>query len=73
MNLLYEDKREIHLVNDNAAQVTYSVGRQGITKIEVYPEHGERDWIGWLAVWKGDFLWVRTSTTNKDIIYKQPC
>ena len=48
------------------------VGQMGITKIEVYQEHGERDYVPWLAVWKGEHLFMRTSAAGKDIIYKQP-
>jgi hypothetical protein len=49
--------------------VYVAVGRDGITKIEVYKEHGNGDFIPYLAVWKDGILFMRTPAIGKEIIY----
>ena len=70
--LMHEDlDREISYYHyDNLGDVVMVGGVEGITKIQMYAEHGERDWVGYLAVFKGDKLWYRTPALGKDIVYK---
>jgi len=67
--LMYDDEREIAYYNNDLAQQTVSVGKDGVTKIEVYAEHGNGDFIPYLAVWRGDVLFMRTPAIGKDIVY----
>jgi hypothetical protein len=67
--LMFDDEREISHFNNDQAQQTIAVGKEGVTKIEVYKEHGNGDFIPHIAVWKGDFLFMRTSALDKEIIY----
>ena len=70
MVLMFDDEREIILYNNDIAQETISVGRNGVTKIEVYKERGNGDFIPYLAVWKGEVLFMRTAAIGKEILYK---
>ena len=38
--LMHDDEREIKYYNNDLAQETIAVGKDGVTKIEVYKEHG---------------------------------
>lgn len=67
--LMFDDKREIKYYNNDVAQTSVMVGKDGITKIKVYKEHGNGDFIPYLAVWKGDVLYMRTPAIGKEIIY----
>jgi hypothetical protein len=67
--LMYDDEREIKYYNNDIAQETVSVGKDGVTKIEVYKEHGNGDFIPYLAVWKGNVLFMRTAAIGKEIVY----
>ena len=68
---MYDDERKIIQYNDNIAQQSIVVGIDGITKIEVYKEHGSGDFIPYLAIWKGGYLYMRTPGTDKEIIYEK--
>lgn len=67
--LMFDDEREIKYYNNDIAQETVKVGKDGVTKIEVYKEHGNGDFIPYLAVWKGDVLFMRTAAIGKEIVY----
>jgi hypothetical protein len=69
---MMDDDREISGYSNDAAQQSIFVGQRGITKIEVYREHGERDYVPWLAIWKDGYLYMRTSAVGKEIVYKEP-
>ena len=69
--LMHEDlDREIAYYHYDSTDDIVGVGRLDITEIVMYAEHGERDWIGYLAVFKGDKLWYRTPALGKTIVYK---
>jgi hypothetical protein len=67
------DKREILAVHKAGDYQTedFQVGRHGVTKIESYQEHGEYDYLPFVAVYKGDFLAVRVPAMNLTIHYKE--
>ena len=69
--LMNDDEREIKLINNDVAQETIAVGKDGVTKIEVYREHGNGDFIPYLKVWKKDLLFMRTPAIGKEIIYME--
>ena len=66
---MYDDEREIRYYNNDVSQKTVAVGFEGVTKIEVYKEHGNGDFIPYLAVWTGDVLFMRTPAIGKEIVY----
>jgi hypothetical protein len=66
---MYEDEREIKLYNNDVAQETVCVGKDRVTKIEAYKEHGSMDFIPYLAVWRGTALFMRTPAIGKEIVY----
>lgn len=68
--LMYDDERVIKYYNNDISQETVSVGKDGVTKIEVYKEHGNGDFIPYLAIWKGDVLFMRTAAIGKEIVYE---
>ena len=70
MGLMFDDDREITQYNNDIAQETVMVGRNGITKIEVYKEHGNGDFIPYLAVFNSEGLFMRTPAIGKEILYK---
>jgi hypothetical protein len=39
----------------------YKVGRDGITRIEAYDEHGNGAFVPWFAVYKGDEMVMRVN------------
>jgi len=67
--LMFDDEREIKYYNNDIAQETVAVGKDGVTKIEVYKEHGNGAFIPYLAVWKGEVLFMRTASIGKEIVY----
>ena len=68
--LMFDDDREIKLISSETAQETIAVGEMGITKIEVYKEHGNGDFIPYFAIWKDDVIVMRTPAIGKDVYYK---
>jgi len=66
---MFDDEREIKYYNNDAAQVTVAVGKDGVTKIEVYKEQGPYEFIPYLKVWKGEVLFMRTPAIGKEIVY----
>ena len=68
--LMFDDEREISQINNDIAQTTIRVGEEGVTKIEAYKEHGNGDFIPYLAIWRGDVLFMRTPAIGKDVFYK---
>ena len=72
MTILSEDKREIKYISCDVAQFDIAtVGRDGVTKIVAYDEGGQCGCVPWLAVYKGDFLWMRLSAANVRVTYKE--
>jgi hypothetical protein len=56
--------------NSNAtATVPNFVSEQGVTKIVCYAEKGGLDFTPYLAVYKGDVLFMRTHAIGKEIVY----
>jgi hypothetical protein len=66
---MFEDTREIAFFNNDPAQETIAVGEQGVTKIVCYAEKGGLDFTPYLAVYKGDVLFMRTHAIGKEIVY----
>ncbi len=67
--LMFDDKREITYYLSDIAPERVCVGQNGVTKIEVYREHGNGDFIPYLAVWKGELIFMRTPAIGKEIHY----
>jgi hypothetical protein len=71
MKTLLEDKREIEcVVHDTACVTMWSVGKDGITKIECYAEYGECGMLPFLAIWKDDVIIERANALPFRIVYK---
>lgn len=68
--LMYDDKREIKYYNNDISQESIIVGRDGVTKIEVYNELYGEGIVPYLAVWVGDVIKMRTPAIGKEIVYK---
>jgi len=69
---LIDDKREIKLVVDDAAQCNmWVVGQEGVTKIECYPEPGQYSYIPFLAIYKGEHVAERGCALNFRLIYAE--
>lgn len=66
---MYDDKREIKYYNNDITQETVAVGKNGVTKIEVYNEPYVDGVVPYLAVWEGSFLIMRTPAIGKEIVY----
>jgi len=66
---MFDDKRRIRSYYDPLTKGLVNVGRMGVTKIEVYKENGNGAEIPYLAIWRGDFLSMRTPAIGKDIFY----
>ena len=69
---MYEDEREIESVyvaaDDN--QGFWKVGSNGVTKIVIYSEPGQRDWVPWCAVYVGEEIKYRFDMAGMGIKYK---
>lgn len=70
MKSILEDKREIEALSCDAAQYTWRVGRDGVTKIEAYGENGHMAKVVWFAIWMGDEIKLRMEGTAKCVSYK---
>lgn len=65
--LIIDDKRPIALIFKDAS--LYSVGQNGITKIEVYQEPGSMAMTNWAAIFRGDNLWIRVDLSGWGVAY----
>ena len=64
---MIDDKRRIALIFKDSA--IYGVGENGITKIEVYQEHGQMAMTNYAAVFRGESLWMRVDLSGWGIAY----
>jgi len=69
--LMYNDCRSIKYYNNDITQITVAVGKDGVTKIEVYKECVGEGYIPYLAIWKGTTLTMRTPAIGKEIVYEE--
>jgi len=69
---LSKEPRSIRMVHDadgNGNQ--YVVGTRGVTKILAYDEHGDLDFVPWIAVFTGEGkIWVRFPAKNIAVYYQ---
>lgn len=70
---LTEDKREIRAIvsPDLTHPESIYVGWNGVTKIVAYDEYGLCSYTPWLAVYKGDYVWMRVAAQGWAIYYKE--
>jgi hypothetical protein len=72
MTILEQDKRPIVTIEELGRTEGYyiwTVGRNGITKIEPYGENGHMAPIPWLAIWKGEEITARVPADKFVIHY----
>ena len=67
---LTKDPRPITEVHWIAGSGGHSIGYHGVTKIEAYCECGHWSMIPWIAVYKGDQIWIRFPADAVSIYYK---
>lgn len=71
MQQMLQDKRKIISVQNDYAEVTmWAIGKNGVTKIECYPEPGEYCEIPYLAIYQGEFLYQRSPAARFRIVYE---
>lgn len=73
--LIYDDPRPIQSIWFAGEGGGYQVGSGGvitgglITSIVAYKDHGERDFVPWLAVCRGDYIHARIPASMVQIVY----
>ena len=67
---LLQDNREIESVWVNGADGIFTVGHNGITKIEIYPEYNRAGAVAWCAVYQGDAIKWRFDMAGMGVTYK---
>lgn len=68
---LSQDTRPIHSIHfDDPDETCFVVGSSQVTDIKPYDEKGVGDWEPWLAVYRGDEIWVRLAARKVMIFYK---
>lgn len=71
VNTMLEDEREIEYIESNTIEGwCIRVGRNAVTRIVPYREAGELNYVTWLAVYQGDFLWERVDSRGLTVRYK---
>jgi len=69
---MIHDNREIVSVQNDFSEVEmWSIGVNGVTKIECYGEPGEYCQVPFIAVWKKDILVTRANALRFRINYKE--
>lgn len=69
---LSNDPRKIMSVEtmgEGAANYRWVRNDSRVSKIEAYDEHGQMDWVPWIAIFHGDEIWVRLPAHNLKISY----
>lgn len=66
---LSQDDMPIKAVHQMSGDDNYVVGVKGVTRIMAYDEHGEMDWVPWVAIYAGERLWLRMPARNLKIYY----
>ncbi len=68
---LTKDERPIQCIAwDDNNESHWRVGKDGITKIEAYTEHGEMSMVLWLAVYAGGNIIARVPARQVMVIYE---
>lgn len=50
----------------------FTVGVNGVTRIEAYDENGQMAMVPWVAVFKGDQICCRAPAAQMSVHYKMP-
>ena len=69
MTRLIEDKRPIQSVSCDISKYTWRIGKDAVTKIEVYEETGQMSYVPWIAIWKNNEVVLRMDAQGKSVGY----
>lgn len=70
VSTILEDDRKIRAVHNDEAQISWSVGSDGVTKIVAYYEKGQMAWVPYIAIHKGNEITERMSAHHLRIQYE---
>jgi len=69
---MFNDPREVVAIDDTAAAINhYRVGVQEVTKLVVYKEYSQLDFIPYIAVYMGEEIVTRLPAIGMTIHYKR--
>ena len=66
---MVDDKRLIKQIFKEYA--SYNVGRNGITKIEIYQEPGQMGYVNYAALFRGDSIYARIDLSGWGVVYEE--